>query len=352
MQTAIYHGEGDVRIEERADPEVKNATDAVVRVTHTAICGSDLWYYRGQRDHPENSPIGHEPMGIVESVGDAVRHVEPGDRVLAPFTISCGSCEFCRKGLTTSCVHGSSWGGNESGAQGEKIRVPHANGTLVQIPDRYSDEETFEALLPLTDVMCTGHHAAVSAGVDTGDTAVVIGDGAVGLCGVLAAKRRGAERIIAMGHHEDRLDIAESFGATEIISARGEQAIREARDQTYGGANHVLECVGTESSMATAAAVARPGGTVGYVGVPMGVNDAEFLQTMFGKNVSIAGGIAPARNYIDDLMADVLQGTLDPSPVFTKNVGLDGVPEGYRAMDERDAVKVMVKIDDVHPITS
>lgn len=346
MQTAIYHGESDVRIEERSTPEVKKATDAVVRITHTAICGSDLWYYRGQREHPENSPIGHEPMGIVESVGDAVRHVEPGDRVLAPFTISCGSCEFCRKGLTTSCVHGSSWGGDESGAQGEKIRVPHASGTLVRVPDRYSDDEdTLKALLPLTDVMCTGHHAVVSADVDTGDTAVVIGDGAVGLCGVLAAKRRGAERIIAMGHHEDRLDIAESFGATETISARGEQAVMEARDRTYGGANHVLECVGTESSMRTAAAVARPGGTVGYVGVPMGVKDAEFLQTMFGKNVSIAGGIAPARSYIDDLMADVLQGTLDPSSVFTKTVRLDEVPEGYRAMDERDAVKVMVKID-------
>jgi alcohol dehydrogenase len=346
MQTAIYHGEGDVRIEERPDPEVETATDAVVRVTHTAICGSDLWYYRGQRDHPENSPIGHEPMGIVESVGDGVRHVDPGDRVLAPFTISCGHCEFCRKGLTTSCVHGSSWGGDESGAQGGKIRVPHANGTLVRVPDRHSDdEETLESLLPLTDVMCTGHHAAVSAGVDAGDTAVVIGDGAVGLCGVLAARRRGAERIIAMGHHEDRLDIAESFGATEVIAARGEQAIAEARERTYGGTDHVLECVGTKSSMETAAAIARPGGTVGYVGVPIGVEDAEFLQTMFGKNVSLAGGVAPARSYMDELMADVLQGTLDPSPVFTKTVELDGVPDGYRAMDERDAVKVMVRVD-------
>jgi alcohol dehydrogenase len=344
MEAAVFRGPGDVRIETTPDPEIEAPTDAVVRITHTAICGSDLWFYRGQRDLPEGSPIGHEPMGIVEEVGADVRHVEPGDRVLAPFSISCGECEFCRKGLYTSCIHELSWG-DGGGAQGERVRAPFADGTLVRVPDRYAnDEDTLEALLPLTDVLGTGHHAAVSAGVEAGDTAVVVGDGAVGLCGVLAARRLGAQRIIAMGHHEDRLDIAREFGATDVISARGEAAIESARELTAGGANHVLECVGAESSMETAAAVARPGGTIGYVGVPLGVESAGFLDTMFGKNVSLRGGVAPVRGYIDELMADVLQGTLDPSPIFTETVGLDGVPEGYRMMDEREAVKVMVKL--------
>jgi alcohol dehydrogenase len=346
MQAATYRGPSDIRIEETSEPAIEEPTDAVVRITHTAICGSDLWFYRGEQDYEEGTPVGHEPMGIVEEVGEDVRHVEPGDRVFAPFWIGCGKCEFCRKRLHTSCVEGTNWGGEMSGAQGEKVRAPHANGTLVRVPDRYADdEEVLEALLPLTDVMGTGHHAAVSAGVEAGDTAVVIGDGAVGLCGVLAAKRLGAERVIAMGHHEDRLDIAREFGASEVVAARGEAAIEDARERTYGGANHVLECVGAESSMATAAEVARPGGAIGYVGVPQGVETTGFLGTMFGKNVSLNGGVAPVRRYADELMADVLQGTLDPSPVFTKTVGLDGVPEGYRAMDERDAVKVMVKID-------
>ncbi|EMA49919.1 MULTISPECIES: zinc-dependent alcohol dehydrogenase family protein [Halococcus] len=346
MEAAVFRDPGDVRIETTPDPEIEASTDAVVRITHTAICGSDLWFYRGQQDLPEGSPIGHEPMGVVEEVGSDVRHVEPGDRVLAPFSISCGECEFCRKGLYTSCVHDLSWGEDGGGAQGEKVRAPFADGTLVRVPDRYAnDEDVLEALLPLTDVMGTGHHAAVSAGVGAGDTAVVVGDGAVGLCGVLAAQRLGAERIVAMGHHEDRLDIAREFGATDVISARGEEAIEEARELTAGGANHVLECVGAESSMETAAAVARPGGTIGYVGVPLGVESTGFLGTMFGKNVSLQGGVAPVRAYVDELMADVLQGTLDPSPIFTETVDLDGVPEGYRMMDEREAVKVMVKLD-------
>lgn len=348
MQAATYQGPGDVRTEERTDPEIEEPTDAIVRITHTAICGSDLWFYRGEEDHEEGAPVGHEPMGIVEEVGDEVRHVAQGDRVFAPFWISCGECEFCRKGLHTACVNGDNWAphGGAGGAQAEKLRVPLANGTLVRVPDRYAnDEDTLEALLPLTDVMATGHHAAVSAGVEAGDTAVVIGDGAVGLCGVLAAKRLGAERIIAMGHHEDRLDIAREFGATDVVSARGEEAIKEAQELTYGGANHVLECVGAESSLETAAEVVRPGGVVGYVGVPH-VESAEFLPSLFYKNATFAGGPAPVRNYADELMDDVLQGTLDPSPVFTKTVGLDGVPEGYQAMDEREEVKVMVKLDE------
>ncbi|MBV0924786.1 zinc-dependent alcohol dehydrogenase family protein [Halomicroarcula limicola] len=347
MRAAIYRGPGDIAVEDVSKPEIESPTDAVVRVTHTAVCGSDLWFYRGESDREEGSPVGHEPMGIVEEVGEDVRSVDPGDRVFAPFKISCGRCEFCRKGLHTSCVNGDSWGGDNGGAQGEFVRTTEADGTLVRVPDRYADDEaTLEAVLPLTDVMGTGHHAAVSAGVGEGDTCVVVGDGAVGLCGVLAARRLGAERIVAMGHHEDRLELAESFGATETVAARGEEAVERARELTYGGPRHVLECVGASSSMDAAIDLCRPGGTVGYVGVPHGVDEAGLdVFSMFQENVTLRGGVAPVRAYAEELLADVLQGTLDPSPVFTKTVDLDGVPEGYRAMDEREAIKVLVKVD-------
>ena len=347
MRAAIYRGPGEITVEDVPKPEVESPSDAVIRVTHTAVCGSDLWFYRGESDREEGSRVGHEPMGIVEAVGDDVTSVEPGDRVLAPFAISCGECEFCRKGLYTSCVAEESWGNDANGGgQGEYVKCPYADGTLVRVPDRYADdEETLESLLPLTDVMGTGHHAAVSAGVGEGDTAVVIGDGAVGLCGVLAAQRLGAERIIAMGHHEDRLELAEEFGATETIAARGEEAIERATELTHGGANHVMECVGAASAMDTAIAIARPGGTVGYVGVPYGVTEEGLdVFTMFSDNITLNGGVAPVRAYAEELMDDVLQGTLDPSPIFTKTVGLDDVDEGYRAMDEREAIKVLVKL--------
>jgi alcohol dehydrogenase len=341
MRAAVFRGPGEIEIEEVPKPEVEGPKEAVVRVTHTAVCGSDLWFYRGDSDREVGSRVGHEPMGVVESVGADVRSVDPGDRVLAPFVISCGRCEFCRKGLHTSCENGDSW----DGAQAEYVHVGEADGTLVRVPDRYADDETaLESLLPLTDVMGTGHHAAVSAGVGEGDTCVVIGDGAVGLCGVLAARRLGAERIVALGHHEDRLAIAEEFGATETVSARGEEAIERASELTYGGANHVLECVGAASAMDTAIQVCRPGGTVGYVGVPHGVDEAGLdVLSLFSDNITLRGGVAPVRAYAEDLMADVLGGTLDPSPVFTKTVDLDGVPDGYRAMDEREAIKVLVK---------
>ena len=346
MRAAVYHGPRDVRVEDVPEPELESSTDAIVRVTHTAVCGSDLWFYRGDSDRDPGSTVGHEPMGIVEAVGDDVRSVDPGDRVLAPFKISCGSCEFCRKGLHTSCVNGDGWGGDNGGAQGEKIRCPHADGTLVRVPDRHADdEETLRSLLPLTDVMGTGHHAAVNAGVDTGDTCVVVGDGAVGLCGVLAARRLGAERIVAVGHHEDRLELAADFGATDLVAERGEEAVEEVRRLTNGGANHVLECVGAASSMQTAAAVCRPGGTVGYVGVPHGLDGGLDLFDFFGDNITLSGGVAPVRAYAEELMTDILQGTLDPAPVFTETVELDDVAEGYRAMDEREAIKVLVEVE-------
>lgn len=345
MKATVYRGEGDVRVEEVDEPEIENPEDTIIRITHTCVCGSDLWFYRGQEDQEGGSVVGHEPMGIVEKVGEDVTSLEEGDRVISPFSQSCGECEFCRKGIHTSCKNAPFFG-EAQGAQAEKMRINHADGTLVRVPDRYkNDEEVLKKLLPLTDVMGTGHHAAVCAGVEAGDTALVIGDGAVGLCAVAASKRLGAERIIAVGHHEDRLDVAKEMGATDVVSSRGEEAVEEVMELTNGGANHVLECVGAESSLETAAQIVRPGGNIGYVGVPH-IESADFINQMFFKNVSFEGGPAPVRNYLEELMEDVLQGTLDPSPVLDKTVDLEGVPEGYEAMDEREAIKVMVRLEE------
>jgi alcohol dehydrogenase len=345
MRAAIFREPGTVTVEERPRPEVEGPEHAVVRVTHTAICGSDLWPYRGASER-DPGPIGHEPMGIVEAVGEAVRSVSPGDRVFAPFVVSCGRCEFCRRGLHTSCTDGDSWGGENGGCQGEYVRATRADGTLVRVPEPYADDEaTLRALLPLTDVMGTGHHAAESAGVGPGDECVVVGDGAVGLCAVLAARRLGARRIVALGHHEDRLAMAERFGATETVVGDGDPE-REAEalvDATDGGSDHVLECVGAAGSMQVATEVCRPGGTVGYVGVPHGAEGEMPVLDMFSDNITLDGGVAPVRAYADELLRDVLGGRLDPSPVFTETVSLDEIAAGYRMMDDREAVKVLVK---------
>jgi alcohol dehydrogenase len=237
----------------------------------------------------------------------------------------------------------SSVGEANGGAQGEYVRAPHADGTLVRVPDRYADDEdVLESVLPLTDVMGTGHHAAVSAGVEPGSTCVVVGDGAVGLCGVLAANRLGARRILAVGHHRDRLDLASDFGATETVLGDETAAVEQVLSTTNGGVDHVLECVGAASSMETAVDVCRPGGTVGYVGVPHGVDEAGLALTdFFRDNITLRGGVAPVRAYADALLEDVLGGTLDPAPIFTETVDLDGVPEGYQAMADREALKVI-----------
>ncbi|MDP9426173.1 MAG: zinc-dependent alcohol dehydrogenase family protein [Actinomycetota bacterium] len=345
MRATVFHAPGDVRVENVPDPRVESPTDAVVRVTHACVCGSDLWFYRGISQWEEGYRCGHEWMGVVEDVGSEVRTVKPGDRVLSPFAFSDGDCEYCRKGLHTSCVHGGFWGGADSdGGQGEVVRAPLADGTLVKVPEDVGDDETIlKSLLPLTDVMGTGHHAAISAGVRAGGTAAVVGDGAVGLCGVLAARRLGAERIIVLGHREARLEVARGFGATDVVSARDEAAIEEVMEMTGGGVEAVLECVGVKSSMDTAIGIARPGGAVGFVGVPQGSEELN-LGRMFVSNISLHGGVAPVRAYIPELMDDVLAGSLDPSPVFDLTVGLDGVPEGYAAMNERRAIKAMVKV--------
>ena len=345
MKATVYYAPGDVRVETVPDPIIQQPTDAIVRITHACICGSDLWFYRGEEKWQPGWRTGHEWMGIVEAVGSEVRTLKKGDRVLAPFAFSDGSCEFCHKGIQTACTHGGFWGGRNDGGQAEAIRCPLADGTLVVIPkDVENDNDLLTAILPLTDVMSTGHHAAVSAGVRPGETVTVVGDGAVGLCGVLAAKRLGAERIIIMGRHESRLEIARRYGATDVVSSRGDEAIAAVQEMTGGGAESVLECVGSESSMATAIGIARPGGAIGYVGVPHGSGHNFNLGRLFRNNITLRGGAAPARAYIPELLADTVAGKLNVSAVLDLTVNLDGVPNGYAAMDGREAIKVMVRL--------
>lgn len=344
MRATVFRGPGEVRVEEVPDPSIEQPTDALVRVTHACICGSDLWFYRGISEWEPGWRTGHEWVGVVEDVGREVTTIRRGDRVIAPFVYSDGTCEFCSKGLHTSCVNGGGWGGaGNDGGQGEAVRAPQADGTLVALPESVSgDERLMTSILPLTDVMGTGHHAAVAAKVTTGGTAVVIGDGAVGLCAVLAAHRLGAARIIALGHHDDRLEIARRFGATDVVTGRGQEAVDAVMELTQGGAEAVLECVGNQGAMDTAVSIARPGGTIGFVGVPLGV-EAVNLRRMFGENIALRGGVAPVRAYLPELLRDVLAGSLDPSPVLDRTTDLDGVPDGYAAMDNREAIKVMVR---------
>lgn len=344
MRATVIHGAGDVRVEQVPDPKLVAPTDAVVRVVLTCICGSDLWPYRKREADQGSSRIGHEFVGVVEETGSAVAGVSTGDLVVAPFTWSDGSCEFCREGLTTSCVDGGVWGGTpgSDGAQGEAVRVPHADGTLVKLPVE-PDDELLPGLLTLADVFPTGHHAAVSAGVRPGQTVAVVGDGAVGLSGVLAAQRLGADRIVILGRHEARTDIARSFGATDVVPERGDEAVERIRDLTGGqGAHAVLECVGTGESLRTALRIVRDGGGVGYVGVPQDGEGVD-VRELFMRNVSLRGGVAPARTYIPELLPDVLSGKVDPSRVFDRAVDLDRVPDGYREMAERKALKVLVR---------
>jgi hypothetical protein len=337
------YGAGDVRIENVADARIIEPTDALVTVTRACICGSDLWPYKAMEQSEKGVVMGHEAIGVVESVGSDVRNLKRGYLVVMPFAFSDGTCAFCHEGLNTSCVHGGFFGNEEvSGAQAEAVRVPLADGTLFVLPVG-RDDALMPSLLTLSDVMGTGHHAAVTARVSPGKTVAVVGDGAVGLCGVIAARRLGAEQIIILGRHADRIALAKEFGATDVVSERGPEAIERVRELTGGfGAHSVLECVGLEQSTLTAISIARPGGAVGRVGVPQ----AEMMpasQPAFYNNVTVSGGPAPVRAYIEELLPDVLEGRIEPGRVFDQVMGLDGVPEGYRAMDERKAIKVMVK---------
>ncbi|HMI69788.1 MAG TPA: zinc-dependent alcohol dehydrogenase family protein [Solirubrobacteraceae bacterium] len=334
---------GDVRIEDVPDPSIVEPTDAILRVTRAGICGSDLWPYASLEPTETGRAMGHEAIGVVEDVGAEVRNIKPGDLVVMPFAFSDGTCAFCREGLQTACVHGGFFDGyGTSAAQAEAVRVPYADGTLFPLPVG-EDDALAPSLLTLADVMGTGHHAAVVAEVGPGKIVAVVGDGAVGLCGVIAAGRLGAEQVIILGRHQDRLALAREFGATDVVPERGDEAVERVKELTGGfGAHSVLECVGHGQTLETAIGIARPGGAVGRVGVPQEGTMPASLPAFFG-NVTIGGGPAPARAYIEELLPDILEGRIEPGRVFDRTVDLDGVPDGYRAMADREALKVMIK---------
>jgi len=343
MRATVMYGAGDVRVENVPDAGLHEPTDALLVVTRSCICGSDLWPYKSMEATEEGRRMGHEFIGRVEAVGSDVRTVKPGDLVVAPFAWSDGTCVFCREGLQTLCLHGGWWGGTElDGGQGEAVRVPQADGTLVVLPVG-EDDALMPSLLTLSDVMGTGHHAAHTASVAPGKDVAVVGDGAVGLCGVIAARRLGAERIFILGRHPDRIELARDFGATDIVSERGDDAVERVKELTDGlGVHSVLECVGYEQSMHTALGIVRPGGTIGRVGVPQHETIPAGGTTFYG-NITISGGPAPARAYIEELLPDVMEGRIEPGRVLGRVVPLDGVPDGYRAMDQRQSIKVMIE---------
>jgi threonine dehydrogenase-like Zn-dependent dehydrogenase len=342
MRATTIYAPFDVRLSEVPDPVISKPTDAVIKIVAGCICGSDLWSYRGENKITPGSRIGHEYVGIVQEVGAEVRTVKAGDFVVTPFVASDGTCPNCQAGLQSVCQNIVGIGSKGAdGGQGEYAKVPWADGTLVATPEVPNDS-LVPSLLTLSDVMGTGWHAARSAQVKPGDTVVVVGDGAVGLCGVLAAARMGAERVVALSRHEDRQKLAREFGATDIIAERGDEAKAAVLELTDGvGADAVLECVGTDQSFKTAFDVARPGATVGFVGVPHGVEVP--IRTMFGRNVGLAGGVAPARQYLPELMADVLSGAINPGLVFDAELPLEAVAEGYQAMHERRNIKVLLR---------
>jgi threonine dehydrogenase-like Zn-dependent dehydrogenase len=340
---AFMYGAGDVRIENVADARLIEPTDALVSVSRAAVCGGDLWPYNQMEPSETGGRMGHEAIGIVEAVGSDVRTVKAGDVVVMPSAYSDGTCTFCREGLHTSCIHGGFFGTADVGAQAEALRVPYADGTLFVLPVA-EDDALMPSLLTLSDVMGTGHHAAIVAKVGPRKTVAVVGDGAVGLCGVIAARRLGAEQIILLGRHPARIALAREFGATDVVSERGDEAVERVRELTDGfGVHSVLESVGLEQSMLTAIGIARPGGAVGRVGLPQDETMPASQPAFFG-NVTVGGGPAPVRAYIDELLPDVLEGRIEPGRVFDQVTNLEGVPDGYRAMNEREAIKVLIEL--------
>ncbi len=336
MRGAVIHAPGDVRFETLDDPKILEPTDAVIRTAVTCVCGSDLWPYRGAEPIEAPHPMGHEYVGFVEEVGAEVTGLRPGQFVVGSFATSDNTCPNCRNGFQSNCLHREFM----STCQAEYVRIPNAAGTLVAL-DETPDEHLWPGLLANSDVMGTGWWAADAARVRPGSTAVVVGDGAVGLCAVIAARELGAERIIAMSRHEPRQKLALAFGATDIVAERGEQGIEKIKELTGGiGADSVLECVGTAQSMQQALHSARPGGSVGFVGVPHEV--ALDGQELFFSHVGLRGGPAPVRRYLPDLNERVLSGRIDPGRVFDLTLPLAEVAEGYRAMDERRAIKTLL----------
>lgn len=342
MRATLIYGAGDVRVEDVPDPKIENPTDALVRITHACICGSDLWPYQSREASEQGSPIGHELIGVVEETGSDVERIKRGDLVVAPFFLGDGTCEYCRAGLTTACPHGGTISGITDGGQGEAARIPFADATLMRLMVPH-DSALMPSLLTLSDVFGTGHHAAVSARVGPGRDVVVVGDGAVGLLAVLASRRLGAERIVLMGRHRARTDLGREFGATDVVAERGEEGEQRVRDLLGAdGAHSVIEAVGLEQSLHTAIALARPGGNVGLVGVPQSGTMPNLSRKFFG-NITIAGGPAPTQHSMHELVADILDGRIEPGRVFDRTIGLDEVPEGYRAMNDREALKVLVR---------
>ncbi|MGD6751993.1 zinc-dependent alcohol dehydrogenase family protein [Streptomyces sp. BH105] len=341
MRATLMYGAGDVRVETVPDPKIQLPTDAIVRVVAACVCGSDLWPYaslpagNGQR-------MGHEFLGVVEDTGTDVSGLRRGDLVVAPFVWSDNTCDFCGEGLHTSCRHGGMWARDGiDGGQGEAVRVPQADGTLVKLPVA-EDSALLPSLLTLSDVLCTGYHCAVTAGVNERTTVTVVGDGAVGLSAVISAKRLGAERIILMGRHQARTDLGREFGATDVVAERGEEGIEKVRELTGGDGTHtVLECVGTVPSFEMSLGAVRAGGTISRVGAPQ-YSEIPMDFTGFMRNITITGGVAPARAYIEELLPDVLDGTIQPGKVFDRTIALDDVADGYRAMADRQALKVLV----------
>jgi len=344
MRAAVFAGPGRIDVADRPNPTIVESTDAVVRVTLACVCGSDLWYYRGESPFEHGAGIGHEFVGVVEQVGADVQTVGPGDFVIAPFAYSCGVCANCRNGITTACVAGGFFANaGIGGGQAEAVRVPLADGTLVKVPGTDHSDETLRSLLTLSDVMGTGHHAAVSANVRDGTTVAVVGDGAVGLSAIIAAKRLGATRIFAMSRNPARQALAREFGATDIVAERGEAGVQAVLGLTDGvGVDSALECVGTNEAMQTALGVTRAGGSVGYVGVPHGVELP--VETLFFRNIGVRGGPAPAHAYLPELLDDVLAGRINPGRVFDFETDLDGIGQAYAAMDERRAIKSLVRV--------
>ncbi|RKN44986.1 zinc-binding dehydrogenase [Streptomyces hoynatensis] len=345
MRATLMYGAGDVRVENVPDPVVSLPTDALVRIAASCICGSDLWPYGSMQ--PQDRPVrmGHEFIGIVEDIGSEVTTLRRGDLVVAPFAVSDNACPFCREGLHTSCAHPRAgfWGGTGEGGQAEAIRVPLADGTLVKLPVA-PDSALLPSLLTLSDVLGTGHHAAVTGGVDERTRVTVIGDGAVGLLAVLAARRLGAERIVLMGRHRARTDLGRAFGATDVVPARGGEGIEQVRELTGGEGTHVvLECVGTRSAYEQALGIVRRGGVVSRVGIPQYEDAPVGFGSLFRHNIRLAGGPAPVRAYIEELMPDILDGTIEPGRVFDAATPLDGIPAGYRDMADRKSLKVLIR---------
>lgn len=346
MRATYLYGAGDVRVIDIPHPTLQQPSDALVRVVRACVCGSDLHPYHSMSADEAGTPMGHEFIGVVEEVGRDVTTLSAGDFVIAPFAWSCGRCEFCRAGLQTSCVHGGFWaGGGIGGGQAEAVRVPLADGTLVKVPgvDDDTDDARLAGLLTLSDVYGTGWHAAVRGGVAAGSTVTVIGDGAVGLLAVLSAKQLGAERIVLMGRHQVRTDLGREYGATDVVAERGEEGIATVRDLTDGGSQIVLEAVGHLPAYEQAVGIVRPGGVISRVGVPQYEDAPVGFGSLFGHNITLTGGPAPVRAYIEQLLPAVLDGTVNPGRVFDRTVGLEDTPKGYAAMDDRTALKVLVR---------